>query len=202
MFSNLNFPVNQDNFGGVDRFWFIPERDIDYVDASKQVVLKEGKAWYLGKATKYSINFKNPSRDARGGTTFRPRLTGTVKRHSPEMEALLSYMRGKRYVVIYKDKNGYLNQVGTKGQALVFETDQDSGTSPDTSNAVSFNFSGDTKLPPVHYIRELVVSEDPGAEVPVVDPVLVYINGNLVGTRQPGEIVDIKSEFTLEFDLL
>ena len=67
---NLNCPVTGDNYRGVERFWLAHEEDIAGVDDSGQVLLKEGKFWNLGKATKYSIKFSNPGTTRRGGDYF------------------------------------------------------------------------------------------------------------------------------------
>lgn len=202
MLSNFVFPVGRDNYGGVDRFWFIPESDIDYVDELKQVVLKAGKQWYLGKATRYSVTFTNPSADARSGTSYLPTIKGLTSKHTPEMENLLTYMRGKRFVVVYKDKNGYLNQVGTKGQPLKFTTEHTTGDDPGTKNGVIFTFEGKTKQPPVHYIREIVISQEVPVDLPTSEPSTVYVNNVLVRSLHPGERFDIKTQFSLQFDII
>lgn len=202
MLSNLNFTVGRDNYGGVDRFWFVPEKEIDYVDNTGQVVLKADKVWYLGTATKYTIDFINPSVEGRGGTTYEPLLTGTTSKHTPTMEALLKKMRGQRFVLIYKDKNGYLNQVGSKGQPLTFQTEQTSGKTPDNKNGVNFSFSGFTKNPPINYLREIVVSTGPGIPLPTYQPSTVYVNNELVRSMQPGERFDITTQFSLQFDVI
>lgn len=202
MLSNLNFTVGRDNYGGIDRFWFVPEKDIDYVDKTGQVVLKAEAVWYLGTVTKYSIEFINPSNEGRGGTTYEPTLTGITSKHTPEMEALMKQLRGKRFVVIYKDKNGYLNQIGTKGQPLIFQTEQGSGTTPETKNGVNFSFSGFSRNPPINYLREIVVSNAPGAPAPEYQPSTVYINNVLVRSMQPGERFDLTTQFSFQFDII
>lgn len=139
---NLTFPVTGDNYGGVDRFWFAIEEDIAGTDANGQIILKEGKFWNLGRAVKYTLEFSNPQNTRRGGATFSPSLRGVVKKYRPELEQVLAAMRGERFALIVKDKNGYLIQVGRPGELLTFSTDQDTGGMPFDGNQYAFSFRG------------------------------------------------------------
>lgn len=139
---NLTFPVTGDNYGGVDRFWFAHEDDIAGLDANGQILLKEGKFWFIGRAVKYSLKFSNPQSTRRGGTTFNPSLTGVVKKYRPELEAVISQMQGERFALVIKDKNGFLIQAGRPGELLTFSTDQDTGGLPSDNNEYRFSFRG------------------------------------------------------------
>ena len=141
---NLTFPVTGDNYGGVDRFWFAHEDDIAGVDAASQIVLKEGKFWNLGRATKYTLDFSNPQTTRRGGIIFNSTLKGVVKKYRPELEDVLSKMRGERFALVFKDLNGYLTQVGRPGELLTFTTDQATGGLPSENNQYQFSFGGQT----------------------------------------------------------
>jgi hypothetical protein len=104
-------------------------------------------------------------------------------------------------VIIYKDKNGYLTQIGGYEQYLTFVADSNTGDMPQTKNGVSFSFKGTIRKKPVHYIREIVTSEPSVNPGPVGDPVTIRINGQVVALVQPGGTYSINSEFTLEFQL-
>jgi len=199
---NLTFPVTGDNYGGVDRFWFALEDDISGVDANGQIVLKEGKYWNLGRAVKYTLEFSNPQNTRRGGTTFSPILRGVVKKYRPELEAVLSEMRGEKFALIVKDKNGYLLQVGRPGELLTFSTDQDTGGMPYENNQYAFSFRGETTAKPVNYLSEIPVDPSTPAEPVIGSPVLVYLNGSLVATIPAGGKFYINTEFTLEYEIL
>jgi hypothetical protein len=199
---NLTFPVIGDNYGGVDRFWFAHEEDIDGVDALGQIVLKPGAFWNLGKATKYSLEFSNPGTTRRGGTSFNSSLTGKVKKYRPELETVLTAMRGERFALIIKDKNGFLIQVGRPGELLTFDTDQETGELPSDNNEYRFTFKGSTTAKPVNYTAEIPV--DPGTpEQPTTgSPVTIYLNGTLVAVIPAGGSFLITTEFTLEYQIL
>jgi hypothetical protein len=141
---NLTFAVTGDNYGGVDRFWFAHEDDIAGIDTNGQVVLKPNKNWNLGKATKFTLDFSNPQTTRRGGVIFNSTLKGVVKKYRPELEEVLSKMRGERFALVFKDLNGYLVQVGRPGELLTFTTDQATGGLPSENNQYQFSFGGQT----------------------------------------------------------
>jgi hypothetical protein len=199
---NLSFPVTGDNYGGVDRFWFAHEDDIDSVDAQDQIILKAGKYWNLGRATKFTLEFSNPQSTKRGGTIFNPQLTGVVKKYRPELETVLDAMRGERFALIIKDKNGYLTQVGRPGELLTFDTDQGTGGMPYENNQYALSFRGQTRTKPVNYLSEIVVGPDTPTEPTSGFPVKIYLNGDLVAIIPGGGTFSILTEFTLEYKIL
>lgn len=199
---NLTFPVTGDNYGGVDRFWFAHEDDIERVDANGQIVLKDGKFWNLGRAVKYTLKFSNPQSTRRGGTIFSPSLVGVVKKYRPELETVLSAMDGEKFALIVKDKNGYLIQVGRPGELLTFNSDLDTGGMPYDPNQYAFSFRGETNAKPVNYLSEIPVDPSTPTEPTTGSPVKVYLNGSLVATIPAGGTFSITTEFTLEYEIL
>lgn len=199
---NLTFPVTGDNYGGVDRFWFAHEDDIEGVDANGQIVLKDGKFWNLGRAVKYTLKFSNPQSTRRGGTIFSPSLVGVVKKYRPELETVLSAMDGEKFALIVKDKNGYLIQVGRPGELLTFNSDLDTGGMPYDPNQYAFSFRGETNAKPVNYLSEIPVDPSTPTEPTTGSPVKVYLNGSLVATIPAGGTFSITTEFTLEYEIL
>lgn len=199
---NLTFPVTGDNYGGVDRFWFIHEDDISHLDANGLIIPKEGAFWNLGKCTKYSLDFKNPGNTKRGGTIYSPRLTGTVKMYRPELEDILEEMRDERFGLIIKDKNGYLVQVGRPNELLTFSADQQTGGLPSDNNAYDIEFRGETKVKPIPYLLE--ISTDPETpSTPVTGaPVTITVNGQPAVSVPAGGTFAITTEFTLEYTIL
>lgn len=197
---DLNFPVGHlDNFGGVDRFWFTPEASVKDVDENGMVILHDDAVWYIGKATKYSLDFSSPAKERRGGTLYEPRLTGLISRWTPELGEVLKTMSGNRYILIYKDKNGYLNQVGTIEQGLTFEFTNATGDTPSSKNGVRFTFSGTVRQDTLFFNREIVTGTPGGGNIPNAPHVTIKINGTIVALMPPGSTYEISSDFTLEY---
>ena len=199
---NLTFPVTGDNYGGVDRFWFAHEDDIAGVDESGQIILNEGAFWNLGKATKYTLNFSNPGTTRRGGTVFNSSLSGKVKKYRPELESVLAAMRGEKFALIIKDKNGFFIQIGRPGELLIFDTDQGTGELPSDNNEYLFSFRGQTTAKPVSFGAEIPVDPSTPSEPTTGSPVKIYLNGSLVATVPAGGSFAITTEFTLEYQIL
>ncbi|AWW32425.1 hypothetical protein DN752_21020 [Echinicola strongylocentroti] len=199
---NLTFPVTGDNYGGVDRFWFIHEDDISHLDTNGMIIPKEGAFWNLGKATKYTLDFSNPGQVKRGGTIYSPRLTGTVKKYRPELEAVLEQMRGERFALVIKDKNGYLVQVGRPNELLTFSADQATGGLPSDSNSYDLNFRGETTIKPIPYLLEIETDPETPTDPVTGAPVTITVNGQPSFTVPAGGTLAITTEFTLEYTIL
>lgn len=142
---NLIFPVQGDNYGGVDRFWFAHEDDIAGVDANGQIILKPGKQWSIGKAVKYSMEFQNQPSNTRGGIVFSPVLTGVIKKYRPDLDQVVSQMLGEKFAIIFKDLNGFLIQVGLPGELLTFSAERNTGALPYENNQYKISFRGEGK---------------------------------------------------------
>jgi hypothetical protein len=198
---DLNFKVGIDNFGGVDRFWFAREEDILEENEQGLVLLKPGAVWFLGRCTRYTLEFSNPHRESRSGKVFSPRLSGMVSRHTPELETVLDEMRDNRFVIIYKDRNNYLMQIGGQAEPLTFTTEQATGDSPAAKNGVRIEFAGDTTRRPIPYSLEIETSPEAPTAPSQGAPALLFYNGNLIGSIPSGGSAFITSEFSREFEL-
>ncbi|KAI9549896.1 hypothetical protein GHT06_005784 [Daphnia sinensis] len=171
-----------DNYGGVDRFWFAHEDDIEGVDAQGQIILRSGAYWNLGRAVKYTLDFQHPQNTRRGGNVYAPALSGVVKKYRPELEQVIAKMQGERFALIIKDKNGYLLQVGKPGELLTFSTDLATGAMPYENNEYKFGFRGQTTAKPVNFMKEIETDPSIPSEPVIGSPVLIYLNGSLAAT--------------------
>jgi hypothetical protein len=195
---DLIFPVSGDNYGGVDRFWFIREQDISHVDFYERIIPKEGKFWNLARAVKYSLELVVQAPTIRSGVVFEVELRGKIKKYRPDLEAALHQMRGERYAIIIKDLNGYLYQIGHPDELLTFRTDQGSGSIPSDNNEYRFSLSGDTKYKPVPWFGKIPVGEGTPQQPVIGSSVALFVNDAKVADVEPGGRIDMTSDFTLE----
>lgn len=195
---DLIFPVSGDNYGGVDRFWFIREQDISHVDFYDRIIPKSGKYWNLGKVVKYSLELTVQAPATRAGVVFDVELRGKIKKYRPDLESALHPMRGERYAIIIKDLNGYLYQIGHPDELLTFRTDQGSGGLPSDNNEYRFSLSGDTKYKPVPWFGKIPVGEGTPQEPTVGSAVEFFINGAKIEDVEPGGTISITSDFSPE----
>ncbi|MEM8564924.1 MAG: hypothetical protein AAGF85_00590 [Bacteroidota bacterium] len=193
---DLNFPVSGNNYGGLKLFWFVPIEDVES-ETTNDVVLKDSKVWFIGRATKFSGDYNERSRSLKYGTKRTLSLDGEMAKLTPELDEVVSQMLGRKYIVVYNDFNGYLKKLGTVEQPLTFEYSGRSGTRPGTKNGISFSYSGVITSSVSYYTGQLPTSEDPTpVDPPVGDPVTIKWNDDtIIAVASPGSTVVIRSEF-------
>lgn len=192
---DLNFPISN-NYGGLKLFWFVP---VEYVasETDTDVVLKDGKVWFVGRATKFSPEYRERSRSLKYGIKKTLTLDGEIAKLTPELEAIVSTMLGRKYIVVYNDYNGYLRKLGTSEQPLTFEYSANTGKQPGTKNGIRFEFSGVITSDVSYYTGSLPTSGNPDPPPVVVgDPVTVKWNDDtIIAIASPGTTVIIRSEY-------
>ncbi len=194
---DLNFPISGDNYGGLKLFWFVPVEHVES-ETDSNVTLQDGKVWYIGRATKFSPEYRERSRSLKFGTKKTLTLDGEIAKLSPELDAIVSVMLGRKYLVVYSDYNGYLKKLGTVEQPLTFEYSANSGKQPGTKNGIQFEFTGVITSDVSYYTGSLPTSGNPDPPPVVVgDPVTVKWNDDtVIAIASPGATVIIRSEFT------
>lgn len=195
---DILFPVSGDNYGGVDRFWFIHGEDISHVDFYGRIIPKPGYFWSLGKSVKYTTELSIQSPPSRSGVIYEVDLRGKIKKYRPDLESVMRSMRGERYAIIVKDINGYLYQIGHPDELLTFRADQGTDSLPSGNNEYRFRFSGDTKYKPLPWFGLIPVGPDTPEEPVIGSAVQLFVNNAKVADVEPGGRIDMTSDFTLE----
>jgi len=146
--NDLNFPA-ADNFGGVDKFWFVETKNIvsipEPVDEiiPDDVVLVSGAAWSKGWVTKGTISFNEREQNSSHGELYRPVLEGFASKITPELKKAIRNLVGRKLVIIYKDHNGYYNIVGNSENYLEASYSLNPGTKPGDRNGIALRFEGE-----------------------------------------------------------
>lgn len=109
--------------------------------------LNADSLWYQGIPTPYTLDYQESRRQTRYGDSYQQQVDGVLARQSPELQEVLSALNRRRFVVITRDRNGYLKLIGTKECPLEFSFSSRTGSSPTERNQVSFRFRGDTRRP-------------------------------------------------------
>lgn len=195
---DLLFPVSGDNYGGVDRFWFIHEEAISHVDFYGRIIPKTGFFWNLGKSVKYTTELSIQSPPSRSGVIYEVDLRGKLKKYRPDLESVMRAMRGERYAILVKDLNGYIYQIGHPDELLTFRADQGTDSMPSGNNEYRFRFSGDTKYKPLPWFGIIPVGPDTPQEPVIGSAVTFFANGAMGGEAEPGGSIFITSDMTSE----
>lgn len=144
------------NVSGLVSFFFVEARQLvrevypTYGTQSlivDELPLSASAKWNQGIVVPFSLNYQENRRQDRVGESYQQQVDGVVARQSPELQEVLSSMQRRRYVVITRDRNGYLKLIGSKECPLEFNYSSRSGSNPRERNQVSFRFTGDTRGP-------------------------------------------------------
>lgn len=199
--NDLIFPIENDNVAGIGQFFYIPVKDIASMSGGL-VEIKEGTRWFTGKVRKYSLEFEQQKKETRQGVIYQPKLSGYISKVTSALSLALTKMDGHFFVVIYKDKNGFINLIGTKEEGLLFEYNLVTGNAPGNgSSGADFTFSGKITTPAVAFVGDLP-GTTPTPPTIIGEPVTIMVGPSVVATVPAGGTFLINSKFTLEFQIL
>ncbi|MFC6999576.1 hypothetical protein [Rufibacter roseus] len=202
-------PIDSDNIGGLEAVFYtassnvvwdrFPERD--GLRLQGDILLKPGTTWGMVTFTRDTPGFNMvPKRDRRG-IIYTHDLKGSIPKDTPDLAELLYELQRGRYVVLHRDSNGYLKFSGSRDFTFRFEYKHDSGENPTSRNSYTAGFKSESLHPPFFYSGNFAVT-DIGEGNGQSGSIRVMFNGELVKIVQPGETLNIESEFSLEFKIL
>lgn len=173
-------PLTGYNLGGIDQFWFIavdqvqsiPDEESNVIEQDIQLV---GDAKFnVGYATQETLQFtENQNRDAQGNF-YEQSLSGFYPKDQENIASLFEGMAAERFIVIFRDNNGYYKLLGSLANPCKFTATFESGDSANGRNGYSFEFTR-TDVEKAPFYRgiinetEKVINTDPcaGLEKPV-----------------------------------
>lgn len=204
-------PFLVDNVGGVEALWYADVADVlripdgDAAALADDVLLRPGATWYQLLATRGTLRYSQAGKNDRHGDFWQPLLKGALAKASPTVAAGLEALDGRRFVLLYRDQNGYTWLVGTKDSPLQFTEKFDSGT-PTERNGYDFQFAGETDRRARPYLGTWEVSGvglqtglvlgSAGGRVEIRDAA-----GNLMATVAAGRTVVVRSGFRVAFTI-
>lgn len=201
-----------DNNGGLVKFYFtaaehvvrIPEPVAGKI--TTDIEMAPGTTWYAFYATRGSLQYREPGQADRAGTRYRMELKGYIAKDTPELSAALADLAPPRkFVLLYRDQNGFLKLVGSPEYYLTFERELDTGTDPSNRNGFAFSFKGDNIAPAAFYEGAFTVHEV-GEIAPPPPPEQVVIirrgDGQEVARLLPGQTFEIISGFSWGFRII
>ncbi|MDO7849218.1 hypothetical protein Q5H92_22835 [Hymenobacter sp. M29] len=205
-------PLLVDNTGGVEALWYCDVADVlSYprtaaAALATDVVLVPGASWYQLIATRGTLSYGQAGATDRHGDFFKPLLKGALAKATPTVAAGLEALDGRRFLVLYRDQNGYVWLVGTPDSPLTWSEKYESG-SPTTRNGYDFQFAGEGPRRARPYLGTWTVSgvgletgvqlgAGTGGRVEIRDA-----HGNLMATVAAGRTVVVRSGFRVAFTI-
>lgn len=184
-----------DNLGGILTLRVIRKDDLagipEPVDGVVygDVVPKEGKAFVTWNVVLESANTRSNNASSREGPSKQNSLPFLIPKDRPSIKAQLDQAEEDEFIVIFTDANGIQKLFGTIDTPVKFSYDHTSGKAFDNINAYDCNFyySGPDNF--LHYNGSLP-SPPVGSS-----PAVVMYNGSPIASLQPGEVLNIISDF-------
>lgn len=204
-----------DNLGGVEALWYTRAADVlNFPDRGTLVIgqtlaLRTGAYWYQLVSVRHSTRYKQTTKAVgRHGESYQQALQGTLARHTAALAAGLEAMEGQALVVLYRDRNGEVQLVGTPEQPLTWKDAYDSGADPGNRNNYDWTLSGETSRRARPYLGSwevsaqgleggLVLGSGSGGRVEIRDKY-----GVLVATVDAGRTVVLRSGFRVAFTII
>jgi hypothetical protein len=203
-----------DNTGGIEAAWYALASDLlDFPDPDVgplpigQLNLRPGATWYQLVSIRDTVRYKQTPKDlGRHGKSYTQKLTGTLARHTTELAAGLESLDGQELVLLYRDRNGQVQLVGTPEQPLVWDDAYDSGETPVQRNNYDWTLTGETPRRARPYLGTWQVGSvglggllSAGAGGTVV---LRTASGKILATVPAGKSIVLKSGFKLGYQIV
>lgn len=205
---NINPDTTSTSIGGLEVVFFAPEESIKKYPQADGLILRgslelhAGHTFFMMGYTRQTSSYDFQHRSNTRGTLYDITQRGIVPTDAPALGNLFYSMAapGRRYVLLFRDKNGYL-RVTPPGYPLPFTYKFATGDDPHNRPGYTVTFSDNIPYPCFYYSGAFEVSELGIITPPVVgsaEPVRIRFNGNIVKIVNPGDILDITSDFVLE----
>lgn len=198
--------------GGIyNRFYFTEARNLpDYLPTDGTSVLgvlqlNPGAEFNFIDATQFTPDFDQQDDDDTNGTSYSHNFSGFVAGDTPELAAALLAMKGRHFVIMYRDLDEQLKLIGDKEHHLVFDYRLSSGSNPGNRKGYKFSFKGKSRNPSLFFNGDFVVAEE-GVVIPPApadgSPVrLEDTHGNLIAIIPGGRTLMIRSGFKLIYQI-
>lgn len=203
-----------DNTGGIEAAWYALASDlVDFPDPDLgplpigQLNLRAGASWYQLVSIRDTVRYKQTPKDLpRHGTSYTQKLTGTLARHTAELAQGLESLEGQELVLLYRDRNGQVQLVGTREQPLIWGDAYDSGEMPAQRNNYDWTLTGETPRRSRPYLGTWQVgsvglgsllSAGSGGTV-----VLRTASGRILATVPAGKSIVLRSGFKLNYQIV
>jgi hypothetical protein len=159
---------SKSNFGGICTFWFVPVEEVASIpyhisgNIPSAIQLVEGASWRVGYSTQGSLSFETTTTRDNRGISHKVNLSGIAPKIDPVQTKNFRFMTTKRFLVIFKDRNGSFRLLGTKTNGVRFQYMESIPGTFSSYNGYSITFYGEYGCPPHFYLDgiEKTESED------------------------------------------
>ncbi|WP_276496705.1 hypothetical protein [Pontibacter litorisediminis] len=199
--------------GGIfSRFYFTESRSLpellptDGTSITGDLQLTPGTLFNFIDATQFTPDFDQQDDDDVNGISYSHNFSGFVAGDTPELAAALLSMKGRHFVLLYRDFDEQLKLIGDREHHLVFDYRLSSGNNPGDRKGYKFSFKGKSRNPSFFYNGSFEVAEVGIIAPPVTTdgtPVRMEdTHGNLIANIPAGKTLVIRSGFKLIYTII
>lgn len=184
-----------DNLGGIITIQVARKASIESIPdpvngvVYGNIVFFAGAGFVTWEVSSESPNASSQSRVSREGSSKGNRLNFVVPKDRPELRLMFERAEDDELVVLYKYPNGKTRLFGLLDAPVKFKFDHDSGGSHADLNHYSCSLYYDGPDNMFEYNGAIAVAPAGPA------PAIVYFNGVAIASLQPGEVLNIESDF-------
>lgn len=190
--------LSQSNMGGIAQLQVARKADVISIPEPVDGVIygnlefQQGKGFVRWMVADQTIEMSSETNDGRESTFKSNQLPFTIAKDRPEIKKMLDAATEDEFIVLYKDSNGKFKLFGTLEGPVRFAYNHSSGQSRSARNgyACQFFFEGSDNL---NFYEGNIASAPGGAA-----PVIIQWNGVFQLSAQPGDVVNIVSEFKIQ----
>lgn len=199
--SNIN-SFSGSNIGGILVLQVARASDIDTIPdpvsgvVYGDILFKPGKAFVTWRVTHETASTKSTGKKSREGTSKSNSLPFYIPKDRAVIRAMLDIASDDELIVLFQDANGNYKLFGLKDSPVRFEYTASSGSKTADSNHYECNFFYDG--PDNMYEYNGAVSTAPAGSAPAI----VRVNGVVIASLLPGEIIDFNTDFTFDFAIV
>ncbi|MGV3540689.1 MAG: hypothetical protein ACO1OQ_12825 [Rufibacter sp.] len=208
-------PITGYNMGGVKALFFTDQEnilsfpDISGLQLLGEITLKPNTYWYRLTPTPDTCEFKELWKEEFDGLAYYPEIKLQKGNNSAAITTTLWEMHGRRLVFIIFYGNGMRRVAGNQDYFLKLANESSSETSPRQRPGESLSFKGENSHPALFYSGPIVLAEETvpgnggtggsGSSEPVI---FRKTNGEVLLIVEPGKVVEVRSGFRLDFNVI
>jgi hypothetical protein len=209
---NIAQEAGIDNLSGIEAAWYTYAADLVDFPAEgslpiAQLNLRAGATWYQLVSIRDTVRYKQTPKDlGRHGQSYTHQLAGTLARHTAELAQALEALEGQELVLLYRDRNGEVQLVGTPTEPLSWGDAYDTGESYQQRNNYDWKLSTETARRARSYLGTWQVGNVGLGSVLGVGSggsvVLRTPNGQVLAIVPAGKSIVLGSSFQLNYQIV
>ncbi len=199
---NISRTAGNINLGGVIDLLVARKDEIESIPSpyagvvSGQIVFKANSMGFVRwQVTQESVGIKSEDRTGREGSFKSNYIDFMIPRDRPDFRVMFDQSLEDEFIVVFRYSNSESKIFGSLQSPVRFSYSHDSGKSYAAGNFITGRFYYDG--PDNIFFYDGTPTSVPGS----TPPALVRINGEIIASLQPGDVIAIDTDFNFDFQI-